>query len=100
MNASAQRNGQQFLGRLLQAARATSQREVGEAVGWDASKTSRVLNGETAVPLDEALTFIAASGLALIPAENGDTITISSQRYRALVTLAGERMAELEGEGR
>lgn len=99
MNAQLPRNGQQFKARLLRAVRAQTQRELGEAVGWEATKTSRVLSGETPAFLDEILDFVAASGLALIEAPDGATVTISEARYRALITLSGERMDDLKAGG-
>lgn len=92
------RKGQQFLSRILRAAHGKKQANVGEALGWDDSKTSRVLSGERAIPLDEACDLLAECGLALIDAPDGETVTVSRAHYQALVTLAGERAAELQKE--
>lgn len=99
MKSGPERNGQQFLTRLLRCVRNTKQRELGDAVGWDPSKTSRVLANECPALLVEVLEFMAHAGVAVIDAPGGDTVTVSRSHYEALVTLASERMERLQGEG-
>lgn len=94
----APRKGQQFLSRVLRAAAARTQRAIGETLGWSESRTSRVLSGEASVTLEEALELVAACDLAVIDAPAGETLTVSAAHYRALTTLAAERMDALQQE--
>lgn len=99
MKSEAERNSQQFMTRLLRGVRNGKQKDLGESVGWDAAKTSRVLSNEVPALLSETLEFMAHAGVAVIEAPGGDTVTVSKTHYDALLTLAGERMEGLQGAG-
>lgn len=96
VNAETADNGQQLLTTLLRAVQAKKQVVIAETLEWDKAKVSRVLSLQSPASLDDVLALIAACDLALIPAVGGATVTIPTERYRALVTLSGERMDQMQ----
>lgn len=85
------------MSRVLHEVAVKKQVVIADALEKDKSTVSRWLSCETPTTLDNLCALLAACDLALIPAPNGATVTVPADRYQALLTLAGERMAEMRG---
>jgi len=82
--------------RLVRALLAQQQTWLVEIWGCSAQEVSRRVNGDRNISLKDFCKVIAALDIKLVI--DGDSITMPRDRARALMTLAAERVRDLEDE--
>jgi transcriptional regulator with XRE-family HTH domain len=80
---------------ILRRLASTRNRVVAEALGVDDTTVSRISSGERGIPLDKLEKFLGALGIAGVEV-GGRHVTISAEKYQALLVLAREALNSRE----